>query len=69
MTRIPACFRSRLLIPFRPIAAHFVLGHDDAEVQDAVVRVRVVPDTPALRQNLVELDFHGPETVEDAARL
>src|SRR6266571_466512 len=64
-----ARFRSRLLSPLCPIAARFVLGHDDAEVQDAVVRVWVVPDTPALRQNLVELDFHGPETAEDAARL
>src|SRR2546426_12429365 len=64
-----ARFRSRLLSPFHPIAAHFILGHDDAQVQDAVGRIRIVPDTPAFRQNLVELDFHGPETVEDAARL
>src|SRR5213593_1517125 len=62
MTRVPARFRRRSRSPFRPIASHFVFGHDDAEVQDAVVRVRVrvVPDTPAFRQDLVELDFHGP---------
>src|SRR2546425_1154329 len=38
MTRVPARFRRRSRSPFRPIASHFVLGHDAAEVQDAVVR-------------------------------
>jgi len=33
---------------------------DDAEVEDAVVRVWVVPDAPPFRQNLVELDFKVP---------
>src|SRR5881409_4437732 len=51
--------RARSLGPFRAVPADFVLGHDDAEVEDAV-RVWIVSDAPPFRQNLVELDLHGP---------
>src|SRR2546425_6182126 len=54
--------RGRLLGPFRAVPARLVLGHDDAEVEDTVVRVWVVPDAPSFRQNLVELDLQGPAT-------
>src|SRR6266705_556255 len=58
IARLPQLW-PRSLGPFRAVPADFVLGHDDAEVED-VVRVRVVPDAPPFRQNLVELDLHGP---------
>src|SRR5437867_11106193 len=51
--------RGQSLGPFRAVPADFVLGHDDAEVEDAV-RVWIVSDAPPFRQNLVELDLHGP---------
>lgn len=44
----------------RSVAAHLVLGDDNAQVEDSRVRVGVVADTPALGQNLVKLDSHGP---------
>src|SRR6266571_5913331 len=58
IARLPQLW-PRSLGPFRAVPADFVLGHDDAEVED-VVRVGVVSDAPPFRQNLVELDFHGP---------
>src|SRR2546427_6775846 len=52
--------RGRLLGPFRAVPAHFVLGHDDAKVEESVVRLRVVPEASPFRQNLVERDMRGP---------
>ena len=42
-------------------AAHLVLGHNHAEMEDAIigVGVGVVPDAAAFREDLVELDPHG----------
>src|SRR5437899_12189030 len=47
--------RGRVLGPLRAVAAHFVLGHGGAEVEDGVVRSRAVPDGPPFREHRVDL--------------
>lgn len=40
-----------------------VFRDDHAEVEDAALRIRIVPDASSFRENLVELDSHGPALV------
>ena len=47
-----------------PAFADLVFRDNHAEMEDAFFRIRVEPYAPAFRQDLVELDPHGPPTSE-----
>src|SRR3972149_9736436 len=47
-----------------PAFADLVFRDNHAEMEDALFRIRVEPYAPAFRQDLVELDPHGPPPSE-----